>query len=178
MCRARLGISSRQPGGFLWAAAAETGPCAEPIQNPTVCENSKEGDPGSDWEIEGIGDESIQGFATAISVNPGETEQFKISTNASKYNIKILRLGYYHGDGARLIEPKFKPTATLPQKQPECEHFESTGLIDCGNWAVSGSWKVPANAVSGLYMAELERDGVFYSTMSRTLFELRKPTKL
>jgi Domain of unknown function (DUF4082)/Fibronectin type III domain/Bacterial Ig domain len=144
--------------GAAPAAAAETGPCAEPIQNPIVCENSKEGDPGSDWEIEGIGDESIQGFATAISVNPGETEQFKINTNASKYNIRILRLGYYKGDGARVIEQRFKPTATLPQKQPECEHFKATGLIDCGNWAVSGSWKVPANAVSGLYMAELERE--------------------
>ncbi len=145
-------------GGAAPAAAAETGPCVEPIQNPIVCENSKEGDPGSDWEIEGIGDESIQGFATAISVNPGETEQFKINTNASKYNIRILRLGYYKGDGARVIEPRFKPSATLPQKQPECEHFKTTGLIDCGNWGVSASWKVPSNAVSGLYMAELERE--------------------
>ncbi len=101
-------------GGAAPAAAAETGPCAEPIQNPIVCENSKEGDPGSDWEIEGIGDESIQGFATAISVNPGETEQFKIKTNASKYNIRILRLGYYEGDGARVIEPRFKPSGDAP----------------------------------------------------------------
>jgi hypothetical protein len=145
-------------GGVSSAAAAETGPCAEPIQNPIACENSKEGDPGDDWEINGIGDESIQGFATAISVNPGETESFKISTTASKYNIRILRLGYYKGDGARVIEPRFKPSASLPQKQPECQHFESTGLIDCGNWSVSASWKVPATAVSGLYMAELERE--------------------
>src|ERR1700760_405646 len=79
-------------GGATPAAAAETGPCAEPVQNPIVCENSKEGDPGSDWESEGIGDESIQGFATSISVNPGKTEQFKINTSASKYNIRILRL--------------------------------------------------------------------------------------
>ena len=140
------------------AAAAETGPCAEPIVNPIVCENSKEGDDPEDWQIDGIGDESIQGFATAISVNPGETEQFKIKTNASKYNIRILRLGYYKGDGARVIEPRFKPSASLPQKQPPCLTYESTGLVDCGNWAVSASWKVPANAVSGLYMAELERE--------------------
>ena len=119
-------------------AASNGSPCGATI-NPIVCENSKEGDPGSDWEIEGIGDESIQGFATAISVNPGETEQFKIKTNASKYNIRILRLGYYGGDGARVIEPRFKPSATLPQTQPECQHYESTGLIDCGNWSVSAS---------------------------------------
>jgi hypothetical protein len=148
-----------QAGGFAApAAAAESPLCAEPVQNPVACENTKEGDPGEDWEIDGIGDESIQGFATQISVNPGETEQFKINTNASKYNLRILRLGYYKGDGARVWEGKFKPSATLPQKQPECEHFKATGLIDCGNWAVSASWKVPANAVSGLYMAELERE--------------------
>ena len=29
--------------------------------------------------------------------------------------------------------------------------------IDCGNWAVSGSWAVPANAVSGVYIARLVR---------------------
>jgi hypothetical protein len=140
------------------AAAAESPLCAEPVQNPVACENTKEGDPPSDWEIDGIGDESIQGFATAMSVNPGETEQFKISTTASKYNIRILRLGYYKGLGARVIEPRFKPSATLPQKQPPCRTEEATGLVDCGTWAVSASWKVPANAVSGLYMAELERE--------------------
>ena len=34
----------------------------------------------------------------------------------------------------------------------------STGLIDCGNWAVSASWTVPTNAVSGVYIAHLVRD--------------------
>jgi hypothetical protein len=34
----------------------------------------------------------------------------------------------------------------------------STGLVDCGNWAVSGSWVVPAGSVSGIYFAKLVRD--------------------
>jgi Domain of unknown function (DUF4082)/Fibronectin type III domain/Bacterial Ig domain len=144
-------------GGVTSAAAAETGPCAPPVTNPIACENSKEGDPPGDWQLDGIGDESIQGFATAMSVEPGETESFKIKTNARNYTVRILRLGYYKGDGARVIEPPFKPSATLPQTQPECLHEEKTGLTDCGNWAVSASWKVPSTAVSGLYMAELER---------------------
>ena len=52
------------------------------------------------------------------------------------------------------------PTATLPQIQPTCLNDESgpTGLIDCGNWAVSASWAVPTTAVSGLYVAHLVRD--------------------
>jgi hypothetical protein len=51
------------------------------------------------------------------------------------------------------------PTATLPQSQPACQNDPApTGLIDCGNWAVSASWTVPSNAVSGLYIAHLVRN--------------------
>ncbi len=149
-------VALAQLGGPTVATAAAADPCAAPVTNPIACENSKPG--ATDWEIKGIGDESIQGFATQISVNVGETESFKIKTDASKYHLRILRLGYYGGDGARVIEPSFQPSASLPQKQPPCMHEEKTGLFDCGNWAVSASWKVPSTAVSGLYIAELERD--------------------
>jgi hypothetical protein len=154
-------------GGAAPAAAATAGPCTAPVTNPIVCENSKEGVKPELWEIEGIGDETIQGFATQMSVNVGQTESFKIKTPSTKYHINILRLGYYGGDGARMIESNIKPSVTLPQTQPECMHetvakngSTPTGLIDCGNWAVSASWKVPAEAVSGLYVAELVREDV------------------
>ena len=51
------------------------------------------------------------------------------------------------------------PSASLPQTQPAClTDTAPTGLIDCGNWAVSASWTVPATAVSGMYIAHLVRD--------------------
>ncbi len=143
-------------GGSVAAAAGD--PCAAPVTNPIACENSKPGIPPANWQIDGIGDESIQGFATAMSVDIGETEKFKIKTPSSKYHVNIIRLGYYGGDGARMIEAGIKPSATLPQSQPECLHQEATGLVDCGNWGVSASWKVPATAVSGLYVAQLVRE--------------------
>src|ERR1700744_4700455 len=154
-------------GGVTSAAAAETGLCAVPVQNPVACENSKPGVEPEKWQVDGIGDETIQGFATQISVNVGGTESFKIKTPSTKYHINILRLGYYGGDGARMIESNIKPSVSLPQTQPECMHetvapngSTATGLIDCGNWAVSASWKVPAEAGSGLYVAELVREDV------------------
>ena len=101
---------------------------------------------------------SIQGYATSMSVNIGQTESFKINTPSTNYHIDILRLGYYGGDGARKIAANIKPTARLPQTQPACQTFSDTGLIDCGNWSVSASWTVPANAVSGVYIAHLVRD--------------------
>ncbi|HLI32589.1 MAG TPA: N,N-dimethylformamidase beta subunit family domain-containing protein, partial [Solirubrobacteraceae bacterium] len=138
------------------SAAAETDNCAS-AANPIVCENALPGDPPANWQIEGTGDPTIQGFATAISVNVGETEYFKIATDARSYRIEILRLGYYGGDGARLITT-LRPSASLPQSQPECLKYSSTGLIDCGNWAVSASWRVPEGAVSGVYIALLTRE--------------------
>jgi hypothetical protein len=143
-CFGVLGLSS---------ASAEAA-CA----NPVACENQLPGDPPSDWQVTGAGDSTIQGFATSMSVNVGQTESFKINTPSTAYHIDILRLGYYGGDGARMIAADIKPTATLPQTQPACNTDSSTGLIDCGNWGVSASWTVPSTAVSGVYIAHLVRD--------------------
>ena len=44
--------------------ASGAGPCGPPVVNPVACENSKPGDPASDWQVNGIGDSTIQGFAT------------------------------------------------------------------------------------------------------------------
>jgi hypothetical protein len=109
--------------------------------------------------VSGAGDATIQGFATSMSVNVGETVNFKISTPASSYHLDILRIGYYQGNGARKVAGNILPTATLPQTQPACLNgANGTGLVDCGNWAVSASWAVPSTAVSGLYIAHLVRN--------------------
>ena len=140
------------------APASAAGPCGPPVTSVIACENSKPGDPPSDWQVNGAGDSTIQGYATSMGVNVGQTISFKIKTPASAYHIDILRLGYYGGDGARKIASNLKPTATLPQTQPACLTTSSTGLIDCGNWSVSASWTVPSDAVSGVYIAHLIRD--------------------
>jgi N,N-dimethylformamidase beta subunit-like, C-terminal/Domain of unknown function (DUF4082)/Bacterial Ig-like domain/Bacterial Ig domain len=124
--------------------------------NAIVCENELPGTPASEWDINNAGDSSIQGFATKISVNAGSQIQFKIDTNANAYSIKIYRLGYYQGDGARLIAT-VNPSASLPQHQPACATDPNTEIYDCGTWAVSASWNVPSSAVSGVYFAHLIR---------------------
>jgi hypothetical protein len=135
---------------------AQTFGCSPAMANDIVCENSKAGSDPSNWSISGVGDSSIQGFATDISVPQGGTISFKIQTNAAAYTITIFRLGYYSGNGARQIA-SVTPSATLPQAQPNCLTDASTLLYDCGNWAVSASWQVPSNATSGVYIALLKR---------------------
>src|SRR5258708_16903682 len=139
--------------------AAAANPCGPPVTSVIACENTLPGDPPSDWQVSGQGDTTIQGFATSMSVNAGQTENFKINTPAKSYHIDILRIGYYQGDGARKVVSNVLPTATLPQTQPAClDDTAPTGLIDCGNSAVSASWRVPSNPVSGLYIAHLVRN--------------------
>ncbi|HVN11848.1 MAG TPA: N,N-dimethylformamidase beta subunit family domain-containing protein, partial [Kineosporiaceae bacterium] len=141
------------------SAASAAGPCGPPVVSVIACENTQAGDPTSDWQINGSGDQSIQGFATSMSVQPGDTVQFKINTPAKSYHFDILRLGYYQGNGARKLASGLKPSATLPQTQPACQNGPTgTGLIDCGSWAVSASWTVPSTAVSGVYLAHVVRD--------------------
>jgi hypothetical protein len=124
--------------------------------NPIDCENRKPGDPASSWDISGSGDSTIQGFTTDISAAPGGVVQFKIDTPSSNYRLDIYRMGYYSGTGARKVATVL-PSASLPQDQPNCLTNAVSGLVDCGNWALSASWPVPVDAVSGIYFAKLVR---------------------
>ncbi|AFY90193.1 DUF4082 domain-containing protein [Chroococcidiopsis thermalis] len=128
--------------------------CAAPT-NAIAAENCLTGNPSTEWDISGVGDTSIQGFASDISVNRGETVNFKIKTNATSYRLDIYRMGYYRGMGARKVTTV--QVLNRPQSQPNCLTDTATGLVDCGNWAVSASWAVPTNAVSGIYFAKLVR---------------------
>ena len=88
-------------------------------KTPIVCENSKPGNPPSEWDINGSGDANIQGFATDISVDQGQPVHFKVDTNSTDYRLDIYRMGYYGGDGARKMAT-VQPSASLPQSQPNC----------------------------------------------------------
>ena len=71
---------------LLWGLSqtADSRLVAQCGPNPIVCENAQTGSPSSEWDITGSGDSTIQGFATDISVNTGETVNFKIKTNSTQ----------------------------------------------------------------------------------------------
>ena len=93
----------RRPGAWTHTRAQGPGPCAPPNSNPIVCENQLSGNPDSEWDVHGAGDATIQGFATDISVDQGQTISFKIDTDATPYRLDIYRMGYYGGMGARKV---------------------------------------------------------------------------
>src|SRR3954454_9506437 len=141
----------------LLGAVAPGGP-ARAATNPIVAENNLAGSPRSAWDLNRGASSAIEGFATQMSVDHGQTVQFKVKTSAKSYRIDVYRLGYYAGAGARLV-------ATLTPSvvsQPSPLKNSTTGLVDAGNWAVTASWAVPVSAVSGVYVAKLVRtDGTF-----------------
>src|SRR5438874_494763 len=135
------------PASIAWADACGPG------SNPVQCENSKPGTPMSNWYSPNAYGQ-IQGFSSQESAVPGDTLHFKVSSPAT-YHVFIYRLGWYGGDGARLMPTS--PADVLPAiTQPDCLS-DTTGLVDCGNWSVTASWTVPSDAVSGLYLAEFDQ---------------------
>ncbi|WP_184695814.1 DUF4082 domain-containing protein [Rhizobium leguminosarum] len=139
------------------ALAAPAAAAAAATPNKIALENLKQGNPISEWGLEGDGGGTIQGFATEISTNIGQTVDFKIATDSTHYRIDIYRMGYYGGDGARKVD-SIEQQLTTAQIQPHPIVDMSLGLIDCGNWSVSASWQIPTDAVSGVYFAKLVRE--------------------
>src|SRR5262245_28740447 len=126
--------------------------------NPIVVENQLAGTPQSTWDVSGSGDSTIQGFATDISVNQGQTVSFKVNDTAlAPYHIDIYRMGYYQGLGARLVAT-VPSSQTVAKVQPNPLIDQTTKLVDAGNWSVTASWTVPANATSGIYFARVTRN--------------------
>jgi hypothetical protein len=121
-------------------------------QNSIVTENQLPGTPASQWDLNGSASTTLEGFTTDISVNHGSTVNFKIKSGTSNWRMDIYRLGYYRGNGARLITTINK---TSTQSQPAPLRNATTGEVDAGNWSVTASWIVPSSAVSGVYIAHL-----------------------
>ncbi len=132
-------------------------------QNAIVTENLLPGSPRSVWDESDQG--SIQGFPTEFSVNKGSRINFKIDIDANinlLYSVEIFRIGYYQGNGARFITNIFDDLGNplFGKRQPDYLYENSTGKVDCSNWTESCHWDVPANAVSGIYVARLDCGGV------------------
>ncbi|MQY14353.1 hypothetical protein SRB5_45180 [Streptomyces sp. RB5] len=140
------------------APAAAADPCGAG-SNPVQCENSKPGAPRDEWfSPNAWGD--IAGFTTEMSVEAGDTVRFKVQS-PSQYRIRVYRLGWYDADGARRMSTDAQYNQLYPANNTgtpaSCTHDASVGLMDCGNWPVTGTWAVPSTALSGLYIANFEQ---------------------
>jgi N,N-dimethylformamidase beta subunit-like protein len=57
-----------------------------------------------DWRITNLGrPHAIEGFASRVSVLPGQSFRLYVSTTAAAFGVKAYRMGWYRGDRARLV---------------------------------------------------------------------------
>jgi len=139
------------------------------VENPIVAENQKSANAMS-LTTGNYGDITNQGFATEQSVNVGETINFKVHGDC--LTIDIFRCGYYGGGVYRRVAT-IPNTATI---QPAATTIPDTnGATTCEGWSVTASWDVPADAVSGMYIAVV-RDAVL-NNYSNIIFFVREDAR-
>lgn len=141
-------------------ALAANASAAEPRGGPIVAENQKGGDAGwtpteaSNPRAEAV-DHLIEGYSSETSVEHGDTVEFRVSaTGDERYRIDVYRLGWYDGEGGRLVKSLPEDGEdTSGQEQPVPDPDPETGLVEC-NWDVTDTLDVPTEWTTGLYLAE------------------------
>jgi hypothetical protein len=119
------------------AAGREATPKApQPARRSTagrpVRENDLPGDPH--WAIRHLGaPDAIMGYAGQASVRPGEPITLYVSTRARSFRVSAFRMGWYHGDEARLLWR----SATVPgHRQRAARVIKPTNTVEA-DWGPS-----------------------------------------
>src|SRR2546421_8888327 len=77
-----------------------------------VAENAKPGTP--DWQIANAGEPgAIEGYANVVSAQHGDKVALHVSTRASQFHVEAYRMGWYGGQGGRLVWR----SGDIPRKQ-------------------------------------------------------------
>ncbi len=121
--------------------------------SPITLENGRPG--RSDWILTDPADHEVEGYASATSIQRGESLRLYIHSTEPGVTAAIYRMGWYGGAGARLVQDGI----TLPgirQSMPTADPV--TGLIEC-HWQVSYTLTTqtddPHEWLSGVYLVKL-----------------------
>ncbi|HJV53316.1 MAG TPA: N,N-dimethylformamidase beta subunit family domain-containing protein [Noviherbaspirillum sp.] len=125
-------------------------------------ENAKTADDGvsEQWEIAAAnyaGNHEIEGYASATSINRGESIKLYVNTNDPEYTIAVYRIGWYGGKGGRLVAGPIRRTGV---KQPAPSIDAENNLVEC-DWNdpyvlhIPGKADDPTDWASGFYLAKL-----------------------
>ena len=93
----------------------------------------------------------IEGYCSRTSVRAGESIAFHVSTNPpSAFTLELFRLGFYNGDGGRLVH-RF---ATFEGKTQPDPPVGPKRVRDCA-WEPCAEFKIPEDWVSGVNLGKL-----------------------
>jgi hypothetical protein len=128
--------------------------CASAGANAITAENTLPGD--ASWSLAQPAG-TVQAYTSQVSVAPGDNLDLHVNTNpAVPYQVRIYRLGWYGGQGGRLMTclpscSAFRPGVVQPAAPPP---DPTTGLVDAG-WPVTDTVAIPPGWLSGLYVADI-----------------------
>jgi hypothetical protein len=118
-----------------------------------VAENAKPGTTA--WRITAQSGPTISGYADHTSAQPGQRVSLYVSTQATSFGVQAYRMGYYGGDGARLI---WQSGSLAGGSQATCPVAPETYTVSC-DWRRSLSFTVGADWVQGDYLLKLQAGG-------------------
>jgi hypothetical protein len=110
---------------------------------------------------------AIEGYCSQASVRAGDPITFHVSTNpSSPFTLEIFRMGYYGGDGGRLVK-QLGPFEGRTQADPP---VGPKRVRECA-WEPCAELPIPDDWLSGVYLGKLtaQRDG----TQSYLIFIVR-----
>ncbi|MCU1351585.1 MAG: hypothetical protein JWM05_794 [Acidimicrobiales bacterium] len=121
--------------------------------NPIQAENQQPG--AHDWTIEDdVLPRAIEGFLDRASAQAGDDVRLFVRARMPLFKVRVLRLGWYHGAGARVV---WTSGDVLAAPQPECLTLPLRNTVDCSNWSPTLSLHVDASWVPGQYLVRLEQ---------------------
>ena len=144
-------------GGDAWAKHGGQA-SAQPADasNPIIRENKRRGTNLLRSLTSTAQGAAAEGYLSQQSVRPGDFLELHVSTSpAARYQIRIFRLGYYQGLGARLIKCIPSCGGALqgrPQDRPAPDSV--TGMVRV-DWPVTTRLRVPQSWVTGYYVLQV-----------------------
>ena len=109
----------------------------------------------------------IEGFCSKPSYRAGDLLQISVSSSAP-FIVEFYRLGFYGGNGARLMRQQPMIPGTKHDDPPTGDRQ----LREC-NWPVSVQFNIPSDWPSGVYLGKLTQVNVSSPTGSYVIFVVR-----
>ena len=109
----------------------------------------------------------IEGFCSKLSYRGGELLQISVSSSAP-FIVEFYRLGFYGGNGARLMRQQPMTPGTKHDDPPTGDRQ----LREC-NWPVSVQFNIPFDWPSGVYLGKLTQVNAPSPTGSYVIFVVR-----
>ena len=113
-------------------------------------ENHRLGSTAWDNPPYGVTDSALSGYGLPISLHQNDTLRIYVSAQRRPLSIEIYRLGWYRGDGARLVA---RHTVVKSLDQPPCTPAVPGPLV-C-NWSETDHFVVGSDWVPGVHLVRI-----------------------